>query len=271
MITERYQELLLDYLEGNLSEAQRQELEALVQTGQVPQEELQALQAAFSGLQALPEPEPGPGLQAKFNSMLATKMAEERLARQQQYTWGDLWRGLHTLLSPLRLAYTLVVFAFGFFAAWLAFAPGQQQTQTTDTQQLAAELNQMKQLLFTTLIDQPAAVDRLRAVNISSEMPGADAKVLDALFNSLNNDPNVNVRLAAVEALKKHTDNPQVRERLILSINQQESPMVQVALADLMQALQERNAVPQLRQLLQDEKTNELVKAKIKESIKVLI
>ncbi|OKL38719.1 HEAT repeat domain-containing protein [Pontibacter flavimaris] len=269
MNTERYQELLLDYLEGNLSEAERQELEALVQTGQVPEEELQALQAAFSGLQALPEPEPGPGLQAKFNSMLATKMAEERQAKQQQYTWGDLWQGLQTLLSPLRLAYTLVVFAFGFFAAWLAFAPGQQQQ--TDTLQLAAELNQMKQVLFTTLIEQPAAVDRLRAVNISGEISDADAKVLDALFNSLNHDPNVNVRLAAVEALRKHTDNPQVRERLILSINQQDSPMVQVALADLMQALQERNAVPQLRQLLQDKKTNELVKAKIKESIKVLI
>lgn len=270
MRDERHQELILDYLEGNLNEEQLREFEALVQTGRIREEELQALHATFSDFSALPEPEPGPGLQAKFSRMLAAKIEQAELAKPQ-YTWAALWQGLAMLLSPVRLAYTLVVFASGFFAAWLAFSPNQQQQQSTDTQQLAMELNQMKQMLFTTLIEQPTAVDRLKAVNISQEIPEADEKVITALFNSLNHDPNVNVRLAAVEALKKHADKPEVREQLILSINRQESPMVQIALADLMQALQERSAVPRLKQLLQDEKTNELVKDKIKESINVLI
>jgi HEAT repeat protein len=271
MREERHQELILDYLEGNLNEAQQREFEALVQTGQIREEELQALHATFTNFSTLPEPEPGPGLEAKFRHMLAAKIEQAELAKPQ-YTWTDLWQSIGAILSPARLAYTLVVFGFGFFAAWLAFSPNQQpQQQSPDTQQLAMELSQMKQLLFTTLIDQPTAVDRLKAVNISQEIPEADEKVINALFNSLNHDPNVNVRLAAIEALKQHVDRPEVREQLILSINRQESPMVQIALADLMQALQERNAVPQLRQLLQDENTNELVKDKIKESINVLI
>jgi HEAT repeat protein len=95
--------------------------------------------------------------------------------------------------------------------------------------------------------------------------------VIDALFNSLNNDPNVNVRLAAIEALKNHTAKPEVRAALILSISRQDSPMVQIALADLMQAMQEKEAVPQLKKLLQQEGTNEMVKEKIQESINVLI
>ncbi|WP_266204918.1 HEAT repeat domain-containing protein [Pontibacter kalidii] len=270
MRDERQQVLILDYLEGNLDEAQQKEFEALVQTGEIREEELQALQATFTSMSVLPDPQPGAGLQAKFNRMLAAKIEQAELAKPQ-YTWADLWQSMQTLLSPVRLAYTLVVFAFGFFAAWLAFSPSQQQQPNTDTQMLAMELSQVRQMLFATLIEQPAAVDRLRAVNISSEIVDADEKVIGALFNSLNHDPNVNVRLAAVEALKKHTANPQVREQLILSINKQESPMVQIALADLMQDLQERNAVPQLKQLLQDENTNEQVKDKIKESINVLI
>ncbi|MBF8965009.1 HEAT repeat domain-containing protein [Pontibacter sp. FD36] len=270
MNTERHEELILDYLTGNLDEIQRKEFETMVASGVIPVTELEATQAAYQAFHTLPEPEPGPGLDAKFNQLL---VAEKRKVTPAgpAFSWGDLWQQLNIFLSPAKFAYTLVIFFSGFLVAWLAFSPKQQQQQDPDVKMLASELSQMKQVLFTTLIDQPLAVDRLRAVNISQEMTNADSRVIDALFNSLNNDPNVNVRLAAVEALKSHTAKPEVRAGLILSISQQDSPMVQIALADLMQALQEKKAVPQLQQLLQDESTNDLVKDKIKESINVLI
>ncbi|GGG03876.1 HEAT repeat domain-containing protein [Pontibacter amylolyticus] len=270
MNTERHEELILDYLTGNLDEAQQQEFETLVETGMIPAAELEATQAAYNAFYTLPAPEPGPGLEAKFNHLLAAEK-QKVMPSGAAFSWGDLWQQLNIFLSPAKFAYTLVIFFAGFLVAWLAFSPKQQQQQDPDVKMLATELSQMKQVLFTTLIEQPLAVDRLRAVNISQEMTNADSRVIDALFNSLNNDPNVNVRLAAVEALKNHTARPEVRAGLILSISQQDSPMVQVALADLMQALQEKEAVPQLKQLLQDESTNELVKDKIKESINVLI
>lgn len=272
MNSERHEELILDYLTGSLDETQQREFEALVEAGVIPAAGLEATHAAYNSFHTLPEPEPGPGLDAKFNRMLA---AEKRKAHPAGpgFTWEDLWQQLNIFLSPAKFAYTLVIFFAGFLVAWLAFSPKQQQQQqqNPEVQMLATELSQMKQVLFTTLIEQPLAVDRLRAVNISQEMTDADSRVIDALFNSLNNDPNVNVRLAAVEALKIHTAKPEVRAGLIRSIGQQDSPMVQIALADLMQALQEKEAVPQLKQLLQDEGTNELVKDKIKESINVLI
>ncbi|SIT84021.1 HEAT repeat domain-containing protein [Pontibacter indicus] len=270
MNSERHEELILDYLTGSLDEAQRREFESMVESGVIPAAELEATQAAYNSFHTLPEPEPGPGLDAKFNRLLA---AEKRKARPAgpTFSWGDLWQQLNIFLSPAKFAYTLVIFFAGFLVAWFAFSPKQQQQQDPDVKMLATELSQMKKVLFTTLIEQPLAVDRLRAVNISQEMTEADSRVIDALFNSLNNDPNVNVRLAAVEALKIHTAKPEVRAGLIRSIGQQDSPMVQIALADLMQALQEKEAVPQLKQLLQDEGTNELVKDKIKESINVLI
>lgn len=269
MSEDRKQELIMDYLEGCLTEDQRMEFQELLDTGQIQATELEETKAMLAAFHAMPEPVPGPGLKSKFNSMLASKIEDAELAKPQ-LTWSAIWGNIESFLSPVKLAYTLVIFGFGFLTAWLFLAPKQQQ-HLTDTQQLAMELSEVKQMLFTTLIEQPAAVDRLKAVNISSEMTDADGKVIEALFNSLNHDPNVNVRLAAIEALKKHTENPQVREGLVLSINRQDSPMVQIALADLMKALQEKNAVPQLRKLLEDENTNELVKDKVKESINVLI
>lgn len=267
MSEERMQELMMDYLNDNLSEAQQLEFQELVAKGMVSAEELEQTKSMFTAFQTLPNPEPGPGLKSKFNTMLSSRIEQAELAKPQ-FSWSALWAGIETFLSPVKLAYTLFIFGFGFLSAWLFFPPKQEQT---DTQILAMELRQVKQMLFTTLIEQPAAVDRLKAVNISQEMTNADGKVIHALFNSLNQDPNVNVRLAAIEALKKHTASPTVREGLILSINRQESPLVQMALADLMQALQEKNAVPQLRKLLEDKNTNEFVKDKVQESINVLI
>jgi anti-sigma-K factor RskA len=270
MKAETHEALILDYLTGNLDDAQQKEFETLVETGIIQLQELEATQATFDAFQALPEPTPGPGLEAKFSRMLAAEKQKATPAGPN-FSWANLWQQLNLFLSPARLAYTLVIFFTGFLAAWLAFAPKQQPQQDPDVKLLAQELSQMKQLLFTTLIEQPMAVDRLKAMNISQEITDADARVIDALFNSLNNDPNVNVRLAAIEALKNHTAKPEVRAALILSISRQDSPMVQIALADLMQAMQEKEAVPQLKKLLQQEGTNEMVKEKIQESINVLI
>jgi hypothetical protein len=62
-----------------------------------------------------------------------------------------------------------------------------------------------------------------------------------------------------------------VREAIIKSIANQKSPMVQLALAQLMVELQEKKSVSELRKLLQEESTPKEVKERIEESIQVLI
>jgi HEAT repeat protein len=95
--------------------------------------------------------------------------------------------------------------------------------------------------------------------------------VTSALLQTLNNDENINVRLAALEALKPYSRNSDVRKELILSIGKQESPLVQVALAELMAALQAKSSVKELEKLMQSDKTPADVKTRIKQSIDVLI
>jgi len=96
-------------------------------------------------------------------------------------------------------------------------------------------------------------------------------KVTNALFVALNKDDNVNVRLAALEALKPYIKESNVRERLIKSIGVQDSPLVQIALAEFMVSIQERKSVGELKQLLENEGVPKEVKNKISESIKILI
>ena len=122
-----------------------------------------------------------------------------------------------------------------------------------------------------SMLEKESATQRLKAVSLTSDMDQVSEKVTNALFATLNNDENVNVRLAALEALTSFSKESTVRAKLIGSIATQDSPLVQMALAELMVSIQEKKSVDALKQLLQNEKTPKEVKTKISESIKVLI
>jgi len=57
----------------------------------------------------------------------------------------------------------------------------------------------------------------------------------------------------------------------VRAIAQQDSPLVQVALAELMVSMQEKSSVKELKKLLQQRSTPKEVRQRIEESIKVLI
>ena len=95
--------------------------------------------------------------------------------------------------------------------------------------------------------------------------------MIDALLATLNNDPNVNVRLSTLDALAHLANHPEVREGLIQSIAQQDSPLLQSAIADVMLKLQEKRAVKSFRELLKQKDLNPGVRDKIKQTITQLI
>jgi HEAT repeat protein len=63
-------------------------------------------------------------------------------------------------------------------------------------------------------------------------MAGGDKRVLTALLDSARSDPNVNVRLAAVDALAGYVDQGAVRTSLMDSLEVETSPLVQLAVLE---------------------------------------
>ncbi len=66
----------------------------------------------------------------------------------------------------------------------------------------------MRQLVALSLLQQQNASDRLRGVNYAYRVEQSDPQVLSALLTTLDHDSNVNVRLAAVDAVRNFTDSP---------------------------------------------------------------
>jgi HEAT repeat protein len=79
-----------------------------------------------------------------------------------------------------------------------------------------------------------------------------DSEVLGKLLEAVNGDPNVNVRLAAVDALHAFGSSAAARSKVLSSLEMQDAPLVQVAIIDLLVDLKERDAQPELRRLAEN-------------------
>jgi HEAT repeats len=137
----------------------------------------------------------------------------------------------------------------------------------SQVQALSEQLREMRQMMMLSLLQNPSASERMRAASYASESRTISPDILSALLTTLNNDPNVNVRLTTLDALTQYARNAAVREGLIQSILQQDSPLMQAALADVMLKLQEKRAVPSFKKLLQEKGLNDMVRSRIEQVI----
>lgn len=263
---------LPNWLTGELSATDRINFDAHVAQCADCQQEVAATRQLWDGLATVPTPEPGPEIRTRFYAMLDTFELEE--AATPKPFWGRLTESFRqlswTVLVP-RLAYSLLLLSIGVAAGYWMQRPQKQvlaYQERIDT--LSVQVQEMRQMMMLSLLENPSATERLRAVGFTKDISDADSQVIDALLMTLNNDPNVNVRLVTLEALADLAHDARVREGLVQSLTRQESPLVQVALADVMVKLQEKRSLKPLRQLLGQPGTNDLVRSKLAQTIKEL-
>lgn len=125
----------------------------------------------------------------------------------------------------------------------------------------------MRQLVALSLLQQQSASDRLRGVSWSVQVEPADNEVLGALMQTLNTDSNVNVRLAAVDALKQFAAKTPVKRGLREALLRQDSPLVQIALVDWAVESKDRGAIDVLEQLRQQADLNQTVQVRVANAI----
>jgi hypothetical protein len=259
MDAEKIQELLFRYNSGQAGADEIKELETLIADGFVQLDDIEGFERIESNILAMETPEPSPSLNNRFYQMLREeKKANASTGWRASFNWNNL--------MP-RFAFATLTLLVGLGIGYLMRSPAQKEKQI---ETLSHEISELKEMMMLSMLEKESATDRLKAVNLTQGMDQAGIKVTSALLQTLNNDENVNVRLAALDALKPFTEDSQIREALIRSIANQKSPLVQVAMAELMAALQEKAAVGELQKLLKDSETPSDIKEKIQESIRII-
>src|SRR5436305_3740532 len=256
MKCEQISELLPDYLQGSLSPDQRRTVETHLEQCADCSEEV----AIWQKLSLLPVEQPGPASRARFEAVLQAYQAGRSNQPAHNSQWRkrfSSWNVFHWLRSPLgAAAWSAALLAIGVFAGLRLSGP---KPPSLDLAAMQSELASMKQLVVLSMLQQQSASARLEGVTWSTRDQQLDPQVLSALLHTLRYDASVDVRLAALDALSRHGRQPQVHKAILDSLQQQQSPLVQVALIDLLLEWRDADASQRLPALQQAPNLNPTV------------
>jgi hypothetical protein len=245
---------LPDYWTSALDEGAKSRMQAHFASCPACRAEAETLSAIWKKLGAIPEERPGRALRARFEATLEAYVQGLRQAergpstREKVDKWLEGW-------WPRQPA-----FQFGFALAFLAIGllAGYSITQNPhgggggEVAQLREEVRHTRQLVALSLLQQQSASERLKGVDWSNRISRPDPQVLSALLHTVNYDQNVNVRLAALDALRQSAGNETVRRGLVESLERQTSPMVQISLIDTLVDIRDKEAAAALKDLMQE-------------------
>jgi hypothetical protein len=256
----------IDYLAGTLGEAERRELRNHLDSCPGCRTDLEGLSDTWSTLGELPAMEPNStAMRARFNALLTAsagsthkleRPVSDALPRRGNHftAWLRRYGGLRPALQTC--AALLLVF--------IGIQLGRQTVPSgsADVRELSREVGDLRQMVILSLMQQQSASERLKGVNWSNQIDRPSNDIVVALIDALMHDPNVNVRMASIDALKRFADRDTVRAATLEALNAQASPLVQMALIDFVVETRDRGAIDALRRLSRDRTVDPTVRAR---------
>jgi anti-sigma factor RsiW len=261
--------LLAGYAEQDLTAAETAQVEAHLPTCPACQKDLAELRQLLSCIDDQLAPMPPLALRDNFLAQLAeekAKLPQAALPAPTEAKVVAFWAPTPTA-RWLRIAASIALLAVGAVLGLLlrpAGTPDMASRQPDASEALAAHL--------TAATSQPATASRrisLVAEAPATVQPGDPA--VQVLINTLNADPNPNVRLAACEALYRLRADPRVGPALVQALPNQRDPNVQITLIELLVALRDKRAVPTLERLSRQQDALPAVRQQAQTGIGLLI
>jgi hypothetical protein len=246
---------IADYLAGSLPKHELEALRAHAAVCAACREDLAATEETWQQLGRIPSVTPNvPTMRVRF---------EEVLVRYQERS-GGRWQRI-ALASLAAAALLLVGIGIGRRTAPPAGPPADTQLTT-----LRSEIAEMRRMLSLSLLQQQSAAARLEGVISTRQIPDPGGDVIAALLDTLMYDPNANVRLATIDALKRFMDHELVKRGTIDALPRQKSPLVQIALIEFVVESAGLESAAVLRTLSSDSTVAEPVRMRAAQALRQL-
>jgi hypothetical protein len=246
MDKERLEAKLIDYIDGKLTERERNEIEQELIRDEHTYKLYEQLKEVMTAMDHSKPTEAPVQMKQKFEASLQEEIASTR--RKESIF-------LHPATYRIAAAVALLILGGGI-GFWI-------NTHNRHQQEIAAikkEMEATKSMMMALIDNSQSASQRIQGVNVALSIKSMDEDVVRALAKTLRNDPNTNVRLAALDALSKFHEDPTVRKILIEALGRQKDPVVQIALIQLMVKMKERGIVNDLQHIVDDDQTMKAVK-----------
>jgi len=166
------------------------------------------------------------------------KLAAERERTANRFRW-------------YQAAAAIVLLIGGFGVGRLM--PG-SDNYTTEFGDLKQEVQVLQQMVMMNALRTHSASERLQVINtIEESTTSPDTNLIGALVHTMNNDESPNVRSAAVEALGRFINREDVRAEMVHSLGEQDNPLVQITMINLLMKAEEKAAITPIRRIAANE------------------
>ncbi len=183
-------------------------------------------------LAALPDPQPSAEADARFAKMLAGHDQEKPAppARTRHLRPAAL----------LSIAASVLLLVFGL--GWSFGSDTEMENELAATRTLMLEL-----------MHDRSSSTRMRAATVSLDVAIADPEVIAHLGKMLRTDENTNVRLAALDALRRFAAASEAKQEMLDAMGGNPPPAVRVELLETLVNLNEKRVLPYLEELRQND------------------
>ena len=302
MNCESVQESLTARLQGELGPVELAEIEAHLAGCAGCAAEAASLEELWRGLGEPGEAVPTGRMRARLDALLAAEIAAAREQAAEPLPFrgrtpgmADPSAGASSLVrgsvGPFyrRLLALAAMLLVGLGLGYLAFGRNGDDVAT-----LRREVGDLHTMVALSLLEKGSVSERLQGVAYSREVAvtrdfgsvrelggrngesggsGASApteqreQVVTALFARLLEDPNVNVRLAALEALRPLAARDDRRGEFVAAVARQQSPLVALSLIDLLLESGTAAARHDLEELLSNPRLDPVVRGYLRDRL----
>lgn len=119
-------------------------------------------------------------------------------------------------------------------------------------------------------LGKAASSDRIEELYALQKEENNASKIVNALIEVLNTDPNPNVRMAAIDVLERFLTSPEAKIEFVKSLMQQNSPSLQFTALDLIVKYNIIEAREAIKVLLQKTDIDEEVRAQAEIALNIL-
>ncbi|MBL7977525.1 MAG: HEAT repeat domain-containing protein [Bacteroidetes Order II. Incertae sedis bacterium] len=225
----------------------------------------------WSTLREWPDEQPSPQVSLRFYRLLQEETQAQRLwEHPQRPLWSRIKQQITHIFSPRmawQLGFGVVCICTGLLIGRVAFSPANTKG---DFEQLRRDVYALQDQMAASMLQQASASDRLAGIDRIRTINIPEPTATSVLLRLLNNDPNVNVRLSAADALMYYVQgNPALIKQVEESFSKQPSPIVQSVLIEMLAQSKEKSSVRMLEEV-QDQTSEPILREQISQRLQTL-
>lgn len=247
MDKEMLESRIIDYLDGKGTVEERTKLKHELTQDAAANKLFEQLRQVMQAMDKVSVLEPSNKLKMEFEKALQQEIIAQKKTTKTVFFSPVVYRvaaGFVIVMAGLAIGYEI----------------NKSQERERELVELKQQVEENRRLMLAMMDNQQSASQRMVGVSVAYELETADDQIVQVLVKTLNEDTNSNVRLAALEALGKFSNEEVVRQSLINSLTTQKDPVVQIALIQLLVKMKEKGVLNQLEKITKDAATMKAVK-----------